>query len=189
MKFSPKAFLSAIAFISFFYIPHEAFASKADELTLSAEFDPVIRFLVAGTAGASSMTRQGDDNVSWSYAVGMSAEISLAGAGLTPILQAGYFFQNKQWFHSIPVDIGGRYVWTRGKFDTYASGGMSLFVADEKFEDESGETTGDWEVAPLVYIDLGTRIMFKRHIGLEVRVEYRTYVVMNIIGLKLGLAI
>jgi hypothetical protein len=162
---------------------------KGDELKLPPEPPPIVRVLVAGMGGACYMADLDESGTQWSYAAGVSAELSLAGPGLTPLLQAGYFFQNTQWFHAIPVDIGGRYAWIRGKVLAYVSGGMSVFTFDKKKEGPDGETDHDWEVTPLVYIDLGTRLMFKRHVGLEIRLEYRTYIVNNIIGLKIGIAI
>lgn len=162
---------------------------KGDELVLPPEPPPIVRFLVAAGGGASYMADLDESGTQWSYAVGLSAELSLAGPGLTPLLQAGYLFQNTQWFHAIPVDIGGRYVWIRGKVLAYVSGGMNVFTFDKKTEDDEGEIHHNWEVTPLVYIDLGTRLMFKRHIGLEIRLEYRTYIVNNIIGLRIGIAI
>jgi hypothetical protein len=164
-------------------------AEKGDPLKLPPEPPPIVRFLVAGTGGACYMADLDESGTQWSYAVGVSAELSLAGPGLTPLLQGGYFFQNSQWFHAIPVDIGGRYAWMRGKVLAYVSGGMSVLTFDKKKEKEGGGTGHDWEVTPLIYIDLGTRLMFKRHIGLEIRLEYRTYIVNNILGLKIGIAI
>jgi len=134
------------------------------------------------------MSKSIDSGMTWSYAAGVSAELSLADAGLTPAFQAGYLVINDLWFHAIPVDIVGRFVWNRGRLDAYLSGGMSVFIYDQKVENDVGKVSGDWEVTPLIYFDLGTRIMFRKHLGIDIRLEYRTYIVINVIGLRVGLA-
>jgi hypothetical protein len=176
-------FLSAEAMPCRAASPREAGPSSRD---LS---DPIVRFVVGAVGGASEMTMEGDNDTSWSYAAGALAEMSLAAPGLTPILQAGYLVENKHWFHSIPIDIGGRFVWKKGMLGAYLSGGLSVFVMDKKVNDPTGGSTGDWAVSPLVYLDLGTRIMFRRHFGLEIRFEYRTYIVINVLSFMAGFAL
>jgi len=190
MKWKIALLLSAAIFFSLVLLPRETLPSKESESSHASSVDPVVRFVAAGTAGFSFMPESDNGgDISWSPAFGLGAELSLASAGLTPIFQAGYYIQNRHWFHSIPVDIGGRYVWKRKIISVYLSGGASLFLIDKKVEDLSGETTSDWEVNPLVYIDRGTRFMFKRHLGIDIRFEWRTYAMVNMIGLKIGLAI
>ena len=187
MRPSTRTLAAAGALLAVLTIPCRALSAKEED-PIVMEPPPILRTIVAAVGGGSSMSESIDSGVTWSYAVGFSAELSLAGAGLTPAFQAGYLVPNTQWYHAIPLDIAGRYVWNRGRLDAYLSGGMSVFIFDKKVEDDEGKVSGDWEVTPLVYIDLGTRIMFRKHLGIEIRLEYRTYVVVNIIGLRVGLA-
>lgn len=158
-----------------------------EDVTLERKVQPVMRFVFGGTVATASMGEEAKRW--WAPAFGVSAEISLAGGGLIPVFQMGYFTENSQWFHLVPVDIAGRYLWDRGKFKGYITGGMSLLVEDEKKNTDTGQHAGDWEVSPVVFTDIGVRYMFRRHFGIEIRVEYRTYIVVNMIGLKIGLAI
>jgi len=151
------------------------------------EGGPIVRLVVGGTGGGALLKE--NDESRWSWAAGAGLELSLAATGLSPLLQAGYLATNELWHHALPVDVGGRYLWDFGMAHPYVSAGMSVFIMDKKTEDAAGATQEDWEVYPLVYFDAGVRLMFKRHLGLELRAEVRTYVVTTVIGLKIGLAI
>ncbi len=169
-------------------IKGEEKAKHQKERQLFIQDLPQARFVVASAVGASYMTEGNDDDpVTWSYAVGIGAELSLAAPGLSPVFQASYFLTNDHWHHMIPIDIGGRYMWKRGKIDAYISGGMSILVIDRKARDDLGETIHDWEVNPVIYADVGLRIMFKRNFGIEIRLEGRSYIVTNMVGLRLGI--
>jgi hypothetical protein len=158
-------FLWTIIFLSAEAIPCRAASPREAGPSSRDLSDPIVRFVVGAVGGASEMTMEGDNDTSWSYAAGALAEMSLAAPGLTPILQAGYL-------------VGA-----------YLSGGLSVFVMDKKVNDPTGGSTGDWAVSPLVYLDLGTRIMFRRHFGLEIRFEYRTYIVVNVLSFMAGFAL
>ena len=187
MRPSTRTLVAAIALLAILTVPRRSLSAKEEDPVL-IEPPPILRYLVGALGGGSEMSESIGSGVTWSYAVGVNAELSLAGAGLTPAFQAGYLVPNTHWYHAIPVDIAGRYVWNRGRLDTYLSGGMSVFIYDRKIEDDDGKVSGDWEVTPLIYFDLGTRIMFMKHLGIEIRLEYRTYVVINVLGLRVGLA-
>jgi hypothetical protein len=187
MRPSTRTLVAAIALLAVLTVPCRSLSAKEEDPVL-IEPPPILRYLVGALGGGSSMSESIDSGVTWSYAVGFSAELSLADAGLTPAFQAGYLVPNTQWYHAIPLDIAGRYVWNRGRLDAYLSGGMSVFIYDRKIENDDGKVIGDWEVTPLIYLDLGTRIMFMKHLGIEIRLEVRTYIVINVIGLRVGLA-
>ena len=163
-------------------------AEHEKELQLFIQDMPQARFVVASIVGASYMPKgNADDPVTWSYAVGIGAELSLAAPGLSPVFQVSYFLINDHWHHMLPIDIGGRYMWKRGRIDAYISGGMSILVIDRKARDDLGEIIHDWEVNPVIFADVGMRIMFNRHFGIEIRLEGRSYIVTNMIGLRLGI--
>ena len=150
--------------------------------------DRIMRFVFGITAGGSEMTIEGEDSPSWSYVVGVEGEMTLASPGLTPVLRAGYLIQNNHFKHAIPVDIAGRYFWKGERTGAFISIGMSLFTGNRKIKNTDGETDYNWEINPLVYLDSGMRFMFKPDIGLDIRIEYRTYIVINVLSLMVGVA-
>jgi hypothetical protein len=167
----------------------KVFPSDDHDIKTEKPKDPLVCFVVSGIAGAALMSESDgiEGKAGW-YIFGSSAELSLASAGLSPFLQIGYLAANKYWHHLVPIEFGGRYAWRRGGFFVFLSGGMSLLAIDKKTNEESAEQfSNGWEVVPVIYMDVGSRLMIKRHFGFDLRFVWRTYAVINLVAMQGGL--
>lgn len=148
---------------------------------------PRIRITLSGT---SALTALVDATRTWDWSFGGSVGITRAGRGLGGLLQIGYLSPSAHWEHAIPVDIGGQYRWGNLRRSLFVSGGMSFIT----FSPRKGMTprstlklTDGWQVVPLVYVDLGGRLMVASHFGFDFKLEARSYWAINILAAKLSL--
>jgi hypothetical protein len=170
----------------------EATAMAAD-VQVSGEATPLeskhrVRIVLGATSAITALV---DASRTWSWSFGGSLGITRAGSGLGGFAQIGYLCPSGHWDHAIPLDVGGQYRWGDLRRSLFISGGMSFITFSPRpgmAPKSTLELAGGWQVVPLVYVDLGGRLMLAEHFGLDFKVEARTYWVINIVAAKLSLA-
>lgn len=158
----------------------------SEEVTTPAK-EPRVRIVLGAT---SALTALVDATRTWSWSFGGSLGITRAGSGLGGFAQIGYLSPSGHWDHAIPLDVGGQYRWGNLRRSLFISGGMSFIWFSPRpgmAPENTLELAGGWQVVPLVYVDLGGRLMFAEHFGLDFKIEARTYWVINIVAAKLSL--
>ena len=145
-----------------------------------------LRFTVAGMSAITALV---DATDTWEFSFGGAVGVTKSGPGLGGFLQIGYLGPTNHWSHAIPIDFGGQYRWGSHVKSVFVSGGMSFIAVEPRrgiLADGIFTLGKDWEVVPLIYMDVGGRIMFHPAIGLDFKLEARTYWVVNIISLKVS---
>jgi hypothetical protein len=148
---------------------------------------PRLRVTVSGMTAITALVDAAD---TWGWSFGGSVGLTKAGKGLGGLLQVGYLSPSSHWDHAIPIDIGGQYRWGDWKRSLFVSGGMSFiaFAPRKGMIPKSTLKLGDsWQVAPLVFLDGGGRVMVAPHFGFDFKIEVRSYWAINIFALKLSL--
>lgn len=139
---------------------------------------------------ASALTALVDASQTWSWSFGGSLGITRAGKGIGGFAQIGYLSPSDHWDHAIPLDVGGQYRWGNLRRSLFISGGMSFITFSPRpgmAPESTLKLSGGWQVVPLVYVDLGGRVMLAEHFGLDFKIETRTYWVINIVAAKLSI--
>ncbi len=146
-----------------------------------------LRFTVSGT---SALTALIDADKIWGFSFGGSVGMTKSGPGLGGFLQIGYLSHSNHWEHAIPIDFGGQYRWGSHVKSFVVSGGMSFIALEPR---KGSQTEGifslgtSWQVVPLIYADVGGRIMLHPAVGLDFKFETRTYWAVNVFSLKVSL--
>jgi hypothetical protein len=192
-----KAALTAIAVLVLLAHPSPTAAQEEEDVENDVEIEQQVdtgayaarkvRFTVSGM---SALTALVDARDTWEFSFGGSVGMTKSGPGLGGFLQVGYLSGNHHWSHAIPIDFGGQYRWGTHVKTLFVSGGMSFIAlqAEEGIQPEGIFPLGEsWEMVPLIYVDLGGRIMLHPAVGLDFKVETRTYWAINIFSLKLSL--
>jgi hypothetical protein len=190
-KTLPLAFVLVVAFEA----PARASDVTGDtpSVSVSDEAAPAaktrrVRIVLGAT---SALTALVDATRTWSWSFGASLGITRTGSGLGGFAQIGYLSPSDHWDHAIPLDVGGQYRWGDLHRSLFVSGGMSFITFSPRpgmAPESTLELAGGWQVVPLVYVDLGGRLMLAEHFGLDFKIEARTYWVINIVAAKLSLA-
>lgn len=195
VKRNLPAALAAATLLALVALPCAAAEEEAfeDDVELSQDVElglyqtRKLRFTVSGM---SALTALVDAKDTWEFSFGGSLGMTRNGPGLGGFLQVGYLSGTSHWAHAIPIDFGGQYRWGSHVKSIFVSGGMSFIALMAKEGIQPSGIFGlgkSWEVVPLIYVDVGGRIMFHPSVGLDFKLEARTYWAINIFSLKLSL--
>jgi hypothetical protein len=164
-------------------------AAHAAEVEVSERHEggPRISVTLSATS-ALSLLVDAERTAGWSF--GGAAGISKAGPGIGGFLQVGYWGPSDHWDHAVPIDVGGQYRWGDLRRSIVLSGGMSFIAFAPREGMAPRRTIGisdGWQIAPLVFVGVGGRLMFLPHLGLDLQVEARSYWAINVVAARLSL--